>query len=58
MANRDYRAFIVEGEAREPQIIDNPRHPEDPWYYEDEVVFPFETAFSTFEEGSLRKLNY
>lgn len=23
MANGDYKAFIVEGEAREPQIIDN-----------------------------------
>lgn len=23
MANRDYKAFIVEGEAREPLIIDN-----------------------------------
>ena len=23
MADRDYKAFIVEGEAREPQIIDN-----------------------------------
>ena len=23
MANRDYKAFIVEGEVREPQIIDN-----------------------------------
>ena len=23
MANKDYKAFIVEGEAREPQIIHN-----------------------------------
>ena len=23
MENRDYKAFIVEGEAREPQVIDN-----------------------------------
>ena len=23
MADKDYKAFIVEGEAREPQIIDN-----------------------------------
>ncbi|MDO5834501.1 MAG: hypothetical protein Q4Q21_07910 [Lachnospiraceae bacterium] len=23
MANKDYKAFIVEGEVREPQIIDN-----------------------------------
>ena len=23
MADRDYKAFIVEGEVREPQIIDN-----------------------------------
>lgn len=23
MANKDYKAFIVEGEAREPQVIDN-----------------------------------
>ena len=23
MADRDYKAFIVEGEAREPQVIDN-----------------------------------
>jgi hypothetical protein len=44
--------------AQEMHVLNNPRHPEDPWYYEDEVVFPFETAFSTFEEGSLRRLNY
>ena len=23
MANKDYKAFIVEGEVREPQVIDN-----------------------------------
>ena len=23
MADKDYKAFIVEGEAREPQVIDN-----------------------------------
>ena len=44
--------------AQEMHVLNNPRHPEDPWYYEDEVDYPFETAFSTFEEGSLRRLNY
>lgn len=44
--------------AQEMHVLNNPRHPEDPWYYEEEVEFPFETAFSTFDEGSLRRLEY
>lgn len=38
-------------------IIKNPRH-EDPWYYEDEVTYPFKTQSYTFKEGSLKRLEY
>ena len=31
---------------------------DDPWYYEDEIKYPFETPDYIFEEGSLRRLCY
>jgi hypothetical protein len=43
--------------AQEFHIIKNPRH-DDPWYYEEEVTYPFQTADYTFSENSLRRLNY
>lgn len=44
--------------AQEFQVIKNPAHLDDPWYYEDEVTYPFRTAEYTFSEGSLKRLSY
>ena len=44
--------------AQEFHIIKNPRHEDDPWYYEEEVQYPFRTQAYTFLEGSFRKLLY
>ena len=44
--------------AQEFHVLKNPRHDDDPWYYEDEVVYPFATAQYTFPEGSLRRPEY
>ena len=44
--------------AQSFHIIKNPAHSEDPWYYESEVKYPFRTQSYTFDEGSLRRLNY
>lgn len=44
--------------AQEFHVLKNPAHEEDPWYYEDEVRYPFATPEYTFPEGSLRRLNY
>lgn len=38
--------------------IKNPAHEDDPWYYEDEVTYPFHTPEYTFQKGSLKRLNY
>ena len=44
--------------AQEFHLLKNNLHPEDPWYYEEEVVYPFHTPEYTFQEGSLRSLKY
>lgn len=44
--------------AQEFHVLKNLRHPEDPWYYEDEVVYPFETPGQTFAEGTLKRMQY
>lgn len=43
--------------AQEFHILKNPLH-DDPWYYEEEVSYPFHTPEYTFQEGSLRHLKY
>lgn len=43
--------------AQQFHVIKNPIH-DDPWYYEDEVTYPFSTAQYSFDEGSLRRLKY
>ena len=40
--------------AQEFHLLKNPVHEDSPWYYEDEVTYPFETPEYTFDEGSLR----
>lgn len=44
--------------AQEFHVLKNPRHGDDPWYYEEEVTYPFTTAQYTFPEGSLRRPEY
>lgn len=44
--------------AQEFHVLKNPAHENDPWYYEEEVAYPFVTPEYVFEEGSLRRLSY
>lgn len=44
--------------AQEFHVLKNPLHEGDPWYYEEEVTYPFLTPEYTFSEGSLRRLEY
>lgn len=44
--------------AQEFHLLKNDRHPEDPWYYQEEIKYPFSTPEYTFQEGSMRSLNY
>lgn len=44
--------------AQEFHLLKNELHEEDPWYYEEEVTYPFSTPEYTFQEGSLRSLDY
>ena len=41
--------------AQDFHVIKNPLRPEDPWYYEEEFIFPLETPAWTFDEGSLMR---
>ncbi len=55
------RAFLLaQGymPAQEFHLLKNDRHPEDPWYYQEEIKYPFSTPEYTFQEGSMRSLNY
>ncbi|MDD6919944.1 MAG: DUF4846 domain-containing protein [Eubacteriales bacterium] len=44
--------------AQEFHLLKNPAHKSDPWYYEDEIVYPLKTPEYTFKKGSLRHPNY
>lgn len=44
--------------AQEFHVLKNPSHEEDPWYYEEEIKFPFVTPEYIFDKGSLKRLNY
>lgn len=44
--------------AQEFHVLKNPMHEEDPWYYADEVSYPFQTPEYTFDRGSLRRPEY
>lgn len=41
--------------AQEFQLLKNPLHEDDPWYYEDEIKYPLRTPEYSFEKGSLRR---
>lgn len=59
-ANGNKAFLLAQGfmPAQEFHVIKNPLHEDDPWYYVDEVVYPFVTPEYTFEEGTLRRLSY
>ena len=44
--------------AQEFHVLKNPAHDEDPWYYAEEIEYPFVTPEYVFEEGSLKRLAY
>ncbi len=44
--------------AQEFHLLKNPAHEEDPWYYEEEITYPLDTAEYTFEKGSLMRPEY
>lgn len=44
--------------AQEFHVLKNPMHEEDPWYYEEEMQYPFVTPEYTFDKGSLRRPDY
>lgn len=41
--------------AQDLHLLTNPLHPEDPWYYEEEMDYPISTPSWTFDEGSLMR---
>lgn len=53
--NRSY--LLAQGymPAQDFHVLTNPLHPEDPWYYEDEMDYPIKTPSWTFDEGSLMR---
>lgn len=55
------RAFLLaQGymPAQEFHVLKNPCNETDPWYYEEDITYPFVTPEYVFEEGSLQRLNY
>lgn len=44
--------------AQEFHVLKNPMHEDDPWYYEEEMQYPFVTPEYTFDKGSLRRPDY
>ena len=41
--------------AQDFHILKNPLHPEDPWYYANEIQYPLQTPQWSFDEGSLMR---
>lgn len=58
--NADGRKAFLLGQgympAQEFHVLKNPKREEDPWYYEEEVTYPFQTPEYTFIQGSLKRL--
>lgn len=53
-----YRCYLLaQGymPAQDFHVLTNPLHPEDPWYYENEIDFPLKTPSWTFKEGALMR---
>lgn len=55
-ADRKRAYLLAQGymPAQEFHLLNNPAHTDDPWYYEDEMLYPLQTPEYRFEEGSLR----
>ena len=55
------KAFLL-GQGFSPaqnfEVLKNPLHENDPWYYEEEAVYPIKTPLYDFGKGSLRRPNY
>lgn len=49
--------LLAEGHtpAEDFHVMKNERHPENPWFYEEEITYPFETPRYVFPEGSLQR---
>lgn len=49
--------LLAEGHmpAEDFHVMLNERHPENPWFYEEEITYPFETPRFVFPEGSLQR---
>lgn len=47
--------FLAQGymPAQEFHVLKNENHEDDPWYYADEIQYPFRTPEYTFAEGEL-----
>lgn len=60
--NKEGKKAVLLGQgfmpAQEFHVITNPRHSEDPWYYEEELDSPFETADYTFEDSVCKRPQY
>ena len=57
----DEKAFLLaQGfmSVQEFHVLNNPASDTDPWYYEKEVKYPFRTSEYSFDEGSLKRLEY
>jgi hypothetical protein len=44
--------------AQQFHVLKNPLHEDDPWYYVDEIHYPFQTPEYVFGEGSLKRPLY
>lgn len=44
--------------AQDFHLLKNPLHEDNPWYYESEISYPFQTPEYTFDEGSLKRPEY
>ena len=44
--------------AQEFHVLNNQTSDNDPWYYAEEVKYPFRTSEYSFDEGSLKRLEY
>lgn len=44
--------------AQEFHVLKNHLRESDPWYYEEDITYPFLTPEYVFEEGSMQRLNY
>lgn len=44
--------------AQQFHVLKNPAHPEDPWYYVDEITYPFETPEYKFGKKTLMRPQY